>query len=360
MDLSKLSDEELRAYAKQQKALATLYDTRQATFKVLNNSLYGALGSPHFRLYAVPMATAITLSGYAGINVMSNATNEYINRLLKNEFPRDYVVASDTDSAYINVSEVVTALGLTDETKIVEFLDKWGNTKLQDAISRGVTKFNEDTNAMKHRLYFKRESIAKGLIIAKKRYLFKVYDNEGVRYAEPEIKVTGLESRRSSTPAWCRDALEGAFAYFFQDSESVFQKHVKEVKKEYMSLPLETIASASSANNLGKFIGPDGLPVSGTPAHIKGAIFYNRRLKAAKLDTKYAPVRSGDKVKMLMLREPNIFGNDTISFPDKLPAELKVEDSVDRSAMYEKFFDTPLQRVAEVRGWSTVKVNRLF
>jgi hypothetical protein len=359
MDLSKLSNEELRTYAKQQKALAALFDTRQSTFKVLNNSLYGALGSVHFRFYAVPMATAITLSGFAGINVMSNATNDYINRILKNPFPRDYIVASDTDSAYVNVSEVVAKLGILEE-QAVEFLDRWANGKLQDAISAGVTKFNEDTNAMFHRLYFKRESIAKGLIIAKKRYLFKVYDNEGVRYAEPEIKVTGLESRRSSTPAWCRAALEDSYALIFQPSESVFQAQVKKTRKEYMELPLETIAAASSANNLRDFIGPDGNHIKGTPAHIKGAIYFNKRLTEMGLDKKYPPIRSGDKVKVLMLREPNLFKNDAVAFSDKLPPEMQVEEYVDRPAMYEKFFNEPLRRVAEVRGWTTEKVNRLF
>ena len=357
MDFTQFSDEELLAYARQQKALAALYDTRQATFKVLNNSLYGALGSVHFRFYDVFMATAITLSGYAGINVMSKATNDYLNKLLGTQ-GKDFIVASDTDSAYINVSDIVAAMKIP-EDKVVEFLDRWGNTKLQDAIGRGVNQFNRDTNAMKDRLYFKRESIAKGLIMAKKRYLFQVFDNEGVRYAEPEIKATGLESKRSSTPEWCRDALETSYELLFQPSETVFQKKIKELRGEYMGLPLTKIAAANSANNMRKWETPEG-HASGTPAHIKASIYFNRRLKATGLDKKYPPIRSGDKIKVLMVREPNLFHNDAVAFVDKIPTEFALEEIVDRSAMYEKFFLEPIRRVAEVKGWTPEKVTRLF
>lgn len=357
MDIINLSDDELRVYAKEQKALASLFDTRQATFKVLANSLYGALGSTHFRFYDVHMATAITLSGQAGINVMSNGVNKYIGGLLKTS--GDYVVASDTDSAYINLSQLVKELKVP-EGKCVDFLDKFGDTKLQDAISKCVTQFNEDTNALKHRLYFKRESISAAVIVAKKRYAFKVYDNEGVRYAEPELKVTGLESKRSSTPEWCRDSLEGAYELLFSGLESDLHAYVKKIRAEYMALPLDTIAAASSANNLGKWVDNSGGHISGTPAHIKGAIYFNKRLKELGLEGRYSPIRSGDKVKVLMLREPNPFKNDAVSFSSKVPPEMAVDEYVDRTAMYEKFFLEPLRRVAEVRGWSPVKINRLF
>ena len=50
----------------------------------------------------------------------------------------------------------------------------------------------------------KRECIAERAIwTAKKRYILNVWDNEGVRYEEPKLKMMGIEAVKSSTPKPC-------------------------------------------------------------------------------------------------------------------------------------------------------------
>ena len=61
-------------------------------------------------------------------------------------------------------------------------------------------------------MVMEREVIAdRGIWTAKKRYILNVHDNEGVRYAQPKLKIMGIEAIKSSTPAICRQALKDIF-----------------------------------------------------------------------------------------------------------------------------------------------------
>ena len=55
----------------------------------------------------------------------------------------------------------------------------------------------------------KREVIAnKGIWVAKKRYMLNVLDEEGVRLADPKLKLMGIEAVKSSTPQVCRGKIK--------------------------------------------------------------------------------------------------------------------------------------------------------
>ena len=58
-------------------------------------------------------------------------------------------------------------------------------------------------------MIMKREGLSdKGIWTAKKRYILNVYNNEGVQYNEPHLKVMGLEMVKSSTPAAVREKMK--------------------------------------------------------------------------------------------------------------------------------------------------------
>jgi hypothetical protein len=58
----------------------------------------------------------------------------------------------------------------------------------------------------------KREAIAnKGIWTGKKHYMLNVYNNEGVQYNEPQLKMMGIEAVKSSTPAACRDNIKAVY-----------------------------------------------------------------------------------------------------------------------------------------------------
>ena len=55
-------------------------------------------------------------------------------------------------------------------------------------------------NAYDQKMFMKREVIAdRGIWTAKKRYVLNVHNSEGVQYAEPKLKIMGLEVVKSST-----------------------------------------------------------------------------------------------------------------------------------------------------------------
>ena len=98
----------------------------QMARKIQLNSAYGAIGNQYFRYYKLANAEAITLSGQVSIRWIENKMNEKINQILKTE-DVDYVIASDTDSIYLNLGPLVDAVykgrEKTNES-IVSFLNK--------------------------------------------------------------------------------------------------------------------------------------------------------------------------------------------------------------------------------------------
>ena len=78
----------------------------QMARKIQLNSAYGAIGNQYFRYYKLANAEAITLSGQVSIRWIENKMNAYLNKILKTE-SEDYVIASDTDSIYLNLGPLV-------------------------------------------------------------------------------------------------------------------------------------------------------------------------------------------------------------------------------------------------------------
>ena len=92
----------------------------------------------------------------------------------------------------------------------------------------------------------KRENIAdRGIWTAKKRYILNVYNSEGVAYAEPKLKVMGIESVKSSTPAPCRKMLKDAFKILMTGTEDEVIEYIEKSRKEFKSLPPEEVSFSS-------------------------------------------------------------------------------------------------------------------
>ena len=99
IEISKLSDSELLAYAKKLSMDISKYHNFQLTKKIQLNSAYGAMGNQYFRFYDIRLAEAVTLSGQLVIQWLARDINLYLNNLLKTT-NFDYIVAIDTDSLY--------------------------------------------------------------------------------------------------------------------------------------------------------------------------------------------------------------------------------------------------------------------
>ena len=104
-DIDKMSKAELDefiSFASTQKHKA---DKKQHAIKILLNSLYGALGTNHFRLYNVLCAEAITKTGQTVTAESFELFNTYLDKVTK--IKKDRVGLSDTDSAGIDMTDLV-------------------------------------------------------------------------------------------------------------------------------------------------------------------------------------------------------------------------------------------------------------
>ena len=197
------------------------YNNIQLAKKVSLNSAYGALGSQYFRFYDLRMALGVTTAGQLSIRWIEGKINAYMNNLLKTE-NEDYVIASDTDSIYLRLGGLVDKVyqGQKEPTKVITFMDKVCENKLQPFIDESYQELASYVNAYSQKMQMKREALSdKGIWTAKKRYILNVYNNEGVAYKEPQMKVMGLEMVKSSTPSAIRQKMKESIKIMMQGTE---------------------------------------------------------------------------------------------------------------------------------------------
>ena len=332
------------------------YNNIQMARKIQLNSAYGAIGNQYFRYYNLRNAEAITLSGQVSIRWIENKVNGYLNKLL-NSNEKDYVIASDTDSIYICLDDLVTKVYGDKEVsqeKVVDFLDKACKEKIEPFIDRSYTELAEYTNAYEQKMFMKRENIAaRGIWTAKKRYILNVWDSEGVRYNKPKLKMMGIEAVKSSTPAPCRTAIKDALNIMMSGTQSELINFISKFKDEFYNMEPEDIAFPRSVNGLSKYRSTTDVYSKGTPLHVRGTLLYNFHIEKKKLEYKYPLVQEGEKIKYLHLRRPNKINENVISFLNTFPKELGLEGQIDRDAQFKKSFLDPLQIITSVIGWET-------
>ena len=189
--------------------------------------------------------------------------------------------------------------------------------------------------------------------MAKKRYALNVYNNEGVQYAEPKLKVMGLEIVRSSTPEAIRNVLKDAVKVAITQDEAALQTFITEAKKAFLKLSPEDIAFPRGVNGMRKYQDSSNIYAKGCPMHVRGALLYNYYLKEYNITNKYELIGEGDKIKFLYLRTPNTLKENCIGFIGKIPGEFQLTSYVDYDTMWDKAFIEPLNGIIEGMGWNT-------
>ena len=329
------------------------YNNIQMAKKISLNSAYGAIGNVWFRYYDLLVAEAITTSGQLSIRWIERAVNKYLNDLLKTS-GEDYVIASDTDSIYVCFDRLVSMVFTKEQEtqKIVRFLDNVAREKIEPFIEKSYQSLHEYINSYEQKMEMSREVIAdKGIWTAKKRYILNVWDNEGVRYKEAQLKIMGIEAVKSSTPAPCREKIKQGLNIIMNGTEKELNLFIQDFRKEFMNLPPEEIAYPRSVNGLSKFADTSQLFAKGAPIHCKGAILYNHLVKKNKLSNKYPYIQEGDKIKFLHLKSPNLYQCTAISFMTQLPKELDFHKIVDYDVQFEKSFIEPLNFILTKINW---------
>ena len=334
----------------------------QMAKKISLNSAYGAIGNQYFRYYKLANAEAITLSGQVSIRWIEQKMNEYLNKLLSTT-EEDYVIASDTDSIYLNLGPLVNKFfgnKSGDKTAVVSLLNKICEEKFEPYIDTCYQNLATYVSAYDQKMQMKRENIAdRGIWTAKKRYILNVWDSEGVRYEDPKLKVMGIESVKSSTPAPCRKMLKDAFKILMTGTEDDMISFIDKSREEFKKLPPEQVSFPRSVSDVIKYKSHSDIYVKGTPIHVRGALLFNYYILKNKLDNKYSLIKNGEKIKFCYLKKPNTLHENVISFIQDFPKELGIDKYVDYDLQFEKSFLEPLKTILDAIGWSVEKTVNL-
>ena len=334
----------------------------QMAKKIALNSAYGAIGNQYFRYYKLANAEAITLSGQVSIRWIEKRVNSYLNNILKTE-SKDYVIASDTDSIYLHLGPLVDRVfpnGTTDKSKVVEFLDKACQDQIEPFIDKSYKDLADYVNAYDQKMFMKRENIAdRGIWTAKKRYILNVWNSEGVAYAEPKLKIMGIEAVKSSTPAPCRAMIKGALKLMMTGTEDNVIEFIDKSRKEFNALPPEMISFPRSISNVKKYECRTFIYSKGTPIHVRGALLFNHYITDKKLTNKYSLINNGEKIKFCYLKEPNPLRENVISFIQDFPKELNLDKYIDYDLQFNKSFVEPVKTILDAIGWSVEKTVNL-
>jgi len=337
------------------------FNNLQLAKKVSLNSAYGALGSQYFRFYDLRMALGVTTAGQLSIRWIEAKINAYMNKLLGTE--KDYVIASDTDSIYLRMGELVDKFikDKSDKQKVIAVMDKICEEKLQPYIDKSYEELAVYVHAYDQKMQMKREGLSdKGVWTAKKRYILNVYNNEGVQYAEPHMKVMGLEMVKSSTPSAIREKMKLAIKLMMTGTEDDVQNFIAKFKEEFKKLPPEEISFPRDMNGLATYSDTVTLFKKGTPIHVRGAIIYNHNLKLLDLEKKYPRIQEGEKIKFTYLKMPNHFKSDVVSYPSRLPKEFGLDNYIDYDVQFDKAFLDPIRVILDCMQWQPEKTNSLM
>jgi DNA polymerase elongation subunit (family B) len=353
MDLSRLTVDELKARRAQLIQDVAKFSNKQMAVKIQLNSCYGALANAFFRWHDTKFAEAITSSGQLSTRWIEQKLNLFLNNRL-NTKDVDYVLACDTDSVYIKLESLVKEEynNLKDKKQITQELDSFCKQTLEPYIDSCYQELAEYMNAYSQRMVMKRECIAdKAIWTAKKRYILNVYNQEGVAYETPKLKMQGIEAIRTSTPMVCRDGIKKALEVIMQKDEASLQQYIKDFRDQFMEMSFEQVAFPRSVKDLDKYTDRASIYKKGTPINVKGALIYNHFLKQMNLDKKYEQIGSGQKIKYAYCKMPNPLRCSVISCPQQLPEEFKMDKYIDRSLQFDKSFLEPVKTIVGAIGW---------
>jgi DNA polymerase elongation subunit (family B) len=357
---------EMKKYGKAgDKEKYAYYAKRQLVQKILLNSLYGVLGLPAFRFYDVDNATAVTTTGQTVIKSTADMGNIKYNKELGTP-DLDSNIYIDTDSVFFSavplLDKRIPNWKEQDQDTIAGYVNGIAE-EMQDYLNNFYDMLSEkilNVSKDKHRLEIKKEYVAKaGLWVAKKRYAQWIISDNGVPVDKLDVK--GLDVKRSSFPKAFQDIMaEVLISILRGETETEISDKVLAFKKSMTEQDVKVIAKNSAVKNLTKYM-PKGKRqlfewVSGTPAHVKAAISYNDCLKHFDAPFKYEPMKNGDKVKWVYLKN-NPLGLDGLAFTgysDPPEVEKFISTYIDHNKIFERELKGKLQDFFDAIGWGDV------
>ena len=318
------------------------------------------MANKYFLFFDNRIAEGITTTGQYAIQAVSRTANAYMSKICKKEM--DYVVYNDTDSLCVCFDNLVklSPKKMGDDSS-ADYILKFIKDFLGKELNKSTETISARLNFYENKLYFKPEAISSTtVVLAKKRNCQKVIDNEGVRYAEPEYKITGIETNRSSTPDLVREWLTKAIQIILDTTDrDTLLAYVDECHKNFHSYSVEEIAFPRGVNNMKEYSDVNAIYAKGCPIAVRAALLYNNQITKLNLTNKYELIKEGDKIKYVALIEPNTLRENIIGFPDKLPEEFNLHRYVDYETQFSKAFLDPLVKIMDALNWKLEEENSL-
>jgi DNA polymerase elongation subunit (family B) len=341
------------------------YAKRQLVQKILLNSLYGVLGLPSFRFYDIDNAEAVTTTGQTVIKNTANMLNIKYNKELGTS-DVDYNIYIDTDSVFFSSVPLLDHRfpnwknETDDEIALkVDAIAGESQNFLNNFYDMLASKaFNIDV----HKLQIKKEFVSKaGFWVAKKRYAQWIIAENGIKC--DQLQVKGLDVVRSSFPQSFKVFMKQTLIDILKgDGKDVITERILTFKSSLPLVKPYNIAKSSSVKELSKYTPEKGAMfqfLKGTPAHVKAAWTYNQLLKHFNCGFKYSPMRNGDKMKWVYLKQ-NPLGLETIAFkgaddPDVI--ETFIKNYIDYDKIFEHEMQNKLDDFYKALGWGTLQLK---
>ena len=339
-------------------------DAKQMAFKILLNSLYGAMGNRGFRFFNSNVAETITLTGQYVLRSIEGKIDGVLNEKFGTS-DHKYLIYIDTDSVYFDVQPIVKKwMSKKTPEQIAPMLSKVAVDQIQSEVNKIVSDCCDAMKAYENKLSFKLEVIGdKAIWVAKKKYVIRAHSSEGVVYKSPKFKSVGLEMIKSSTPKFIRSKLENLLPIIFDDGEEAVQDFLENSYSEFIKLSPSEMSIPKGMNNMSAFLTTDNsLCAKGTPMQVRAAISYNAILKKMGLDSKYQLIPNDSKIRYLYLKLPNKTGQNIIAYPvdAELPKELGLGGFIDVHTMWEKTMIASVEILLKPLGWTTERRMVLF
>jgi DNA polymerase elongation subunit (family B) len=378
---AKMADEETDPVKKQEyKVQSDFYDRRQLIKKILLNATYGSIANSGSAWFDSRIAQSTTLTGRCIVKHMGSKINEVITG--EYHYKGGALIYSDTDSQYFSAYPIMSKLEdfqNFDWSKeaVVQLYDQIADITNESFPSFMKQAFNvPETKSV---IKAGRELVASnGLFITKKRYAVLIFDKEGKRkdvHGKPgEIKVMGLDLKRSDTPKPVQDFLSEILTLVLTEVEkdNIFQR-IKEFRTEFSQWPSWSKGSPKRVNNLTQYgmikkaqesvdLSKDPVKRKTIPGHVLSSLNWNL---LCDLYNDYGSMRiqDGQKVIVCKLRS-NPLGMTSVAYPvDQLylPDWFKTLP-FDDALMESTILDKKLENLLGVLQWNLedAKNNETF
>ena len=343
------------------------YDLYQLAFKILQNALYGtyAISSWRFTDGFKICSAAITNSGQRLTKESIQFTNQYISDQLDID-PKEFVIASDTDSLYMHLTELLKHRNPdldynNREEKIKRLLVL--TDELQEVTNENLFNISKNLFNIKgsHHFELKQEVIAeKAYWAGKRRYAIYIVNKEGIGVEELEMK--GLDIMKSNFPPYFRNFGEELIkSILFSKPKKDIDTFVMDFKNSIQTIEWIKLLKPTGLKKMDEYI--ESRPKAGElfsklklkcPVNTKAAIIYNDLLRHKKLHIKYPEFTIGDKMYIAILK-PNPYKIEVIGYNGyNDPPEITdlINKYIDRDGLFDSVIRNKLEGVYDDIGWS--------